>query len=387
MASKKFFFTLDLAGNQIRNQGTPVALADAANKGYVDNNLSTAVSTLEGTISALESTLTANLDSAKAQLEALIASTDATARNDIQGLINGLPPKKACAVISTGTITLSGLQTIDGYAVQAGDRVLVAGQGGDIDTPNAANGIYVAATGAWARASDLDSLDEMIPGMFVPVNQGTVYGDTQWFLLTDGIITPGTTPVRFDRYGAADAVVAGDGLQRDGHVLSVKSADATKLTVGATGVGVEPTFISYLLDLANSTNNLTTDRITGLLTFIRAVKLNEFTAPDGDVNLASQKLTNLAAPTDASDAATLGYVQSQVGNRFYSTLVGDGSAVEFTVTHGLSTKQVIVQLYNENSGATVDASVVRSTINNVVITFDGVTPAPGEFTVLITKVA
>ena len=387
MASKKFFFTLDLAGNQIKNQGTPQALADAANKGYVDDNLSTAVSTLEGTIDALESTLNANLASAVADLEALVASTDATARNDIQGIINGLPPKKACAAISTSTITLSGLQTIDGYALQAGDRVLVAGQGGDIVTPNAANGVYVAGSGAWVRAEDLDASDEMIAGMFVPVNQGTNYGDTQWFLVTDGIITPGTTAIRFDRYGAADAVVAGDGLERDGHTLSVKSADETKLTVTASGVGVEPTFISYLLDLANSTNNLDTDRINGLIEFIHAVKLNELSAPDGDVNLASNKLTNLAAPEDSSDAATLGYVQSQVGNRFFSALVGDGSAVVFTVTHGLGSKQVIVQLYNESTGATVDAAVVRSTVNAVQITFDGITPATDEFRVLITKVA
>jgi hypothetical protein len=387
MASKKFFFTLDLAGNQIKNQGVPQALADAANKGYVDDNLGTAVTTLEGTISALEASLAADLASAVSDLEALVSSTDAAARNDIQGIINGLPPKKACSTISVAPITLSGLQTIDGYAVQANNRVLVAGQGGDIETPHADNGIYVAAAGAWARADDLDAADEMIAGMFVPVNEGTNYGDTQWFLVTDGIITPGTTAIRFDRYGAADAVVAGDGLERDGHTLSVKSADEEQLTVTSAGVGIEPTFIAYLLDLANSTNNLETSRIIGLLAYIRAVKLNEFTAPDGDVNLASQKLTNLAAPTDASDAATLGYVQSQVGNRFFNTTIGDGAATTYTVAHGLSSKRVIVQIYNDTTGATVEANVTRTTLNDIEVVFDGVTPAANEFAVLVTKVA
>lgn len=387
MATKKFFFSLDLAGNLVKNQAAPVAISDGSNKGYVDDSIDTAVTTINGQLSALESALQADLASAVADLESLVATTDTNARTDIQGIINGLPPKKACNAISTTPITLSGVQTVDGVSLVAGNRVLVAGQGGDIDTPDVDNGVYVVAAGAWSRAEDLDSSDEVIPGMFVPVNQGTTYGDTQWFLLTDGIITPGTTALRFDRYGAADSVVAGDGLERDGHILNVVSADDEQLTVSASGVAVNPTFISYLLDLANSTNNLTTDRITGLLAFIHAVKLNELAAPDGEVSLSNQKLTNVASPEDSSDASTKGYVDTLVSGRNYSTRIGNGSDTVFTVTHNLGSKEVLVQLYSESSGATVDAAVVRTTNNAVQITFDGITPASNEFRVLIVKVA
>ena len=69
---------------------------------------------------------------------------------------------------TTAGITLSGLQTIDGVAVAANDRVLVKDQ-----TPPSANGIYQAATGAWARTSDADAGTELAAGSFVYVDEGT----------------------------------------------------------------------------------------------------------------------------------------------------------------------------------------------------------------------
>lgn len=383
MANKKFYFNLDLVNNKALNVATPTARTDGAPKGYVDDSLSTAVTDLEGQISSLTSASQASLDTAIDDLNAAILAAKNEVRTEIQGILNGLPPRQACKVISTSAITLSGTQTIDGVSLMVGDRVLVAGQGGSTSSAHINNGIYVVSAGAWTRAADADSSEETIPGMFVPVNEGSSYGDTQWFLLTDGVITPGTTPQRYDRYGASDAVVAGDGLERDGNVLSVKSADTDQLSVSASGVGVVPSFIAYLLDLANSTGNLATNRITGLLAYIRGVKLNEFAAPDGDVSLSGNKITNLAAPVDSTDAATKGYIDAKVGNRFYSTLIGNNSATSFTVTHSLDSKQVIVQVYSDATGATVEADVVRTTANAVSVSFDGVTPANDEFRVLV----
>ena len=60
--------------------------------------------------------------------------------------------KSACRVVATGNVTLSGLRTIDGVAVVAGDRVLVAGQ-----DEAAENGVYVAAAGTWTRAADVNT--------------------------------------------------------------------------------------------------------------------------------------------------------------------------------------------------------------------------------------
>jgi hypothetical protein len=58
--------------------------------------------------------------------------------------------KAPVRVATTGAnITLSGLQTIDGVALAAGNRVLVKDQ-----TDAITNGIYAANTGPWVRTSD-----------------------------------------------------------------------------------------------------------------------------------------------------------------------------------------------------------------------------------------
>jgi len=103
-------------------------------------------------------------------------------------------------VATTGNITLSGAQTIDGVSVVATNRVLVLAQ-----TNAAENGIYAVAAGAWSRTTDFDSSGEVVTGSYVPVMEG----DTQegaWVLVTQGTITPGTTPQvwRIFRYDDAE---------------------------------------------------------------------------------------------------------------------------------------------------------------------------------------
>jgi hypothetical protein len=57
---------------------------------------------------------------------------------------------------TTANITLSGLQTIDGYTLVAGDRVLVW-----VQDDLTANGIYLASAGAWTRAADAPDAESM----------------------------------------------------------------------------------------------------------------------------------------------------------------------------------------------------------------------------------
>jgi hypothetical protein len=94
---------------------------------------------------------------------------------EIIASLSGLTWLEACAVATTGAITLSGLQTIDGYTTLAGDRVLVTAQGSAI-----ANGIYVAAVGSWARASDAASGATLAASVAVAITNGTAYGASWW---------------------------------------------------------------------------------------------------------------------------------------------------------------------------------------------------------------
>ncbi|MDF3867224.1 phage tail protein [Pseudomonas denitrificans (nom. rej.)] len=110
----------------------------------------------------------------------------------IVSAMNRLDCKQSVRVATTASITLSGLQTLDGIALVAGDRVLVKNQSNAAD-----NGIYVAATNAWKRSTDADENSEVTPGLTVVVESGTSQADSIWQLVTDGAIVLGTTALTF----------------------------------------------------------------------------------------------------------------------------------------------------------------------------------------------
>jgi hypothetical protein len=100
-----------------------------------------------------------------------------------------LGTKTACRVVATGSITLSGTQTIDGVAVVAGDRVLCVGQ-----TSASQNGVYVVAAGAWSRAADtIATGDEWL------ISAGS-NSPSSWKVRTTGTITLGTTALSITRF-------------------------------------------------------------------------------------------------------------------------------------------------------------------------------------------
>jgi len=106
----------------------------------------------------------------------------------VAGGVTKIPVK--CA--TTATITLSGTQTIDTIAANAGDRVLVKDQ-----STGSQNGIYVVASGAWARAADFDVSADAVSGCIIPVQQGGANGLSIWHLTNTGTINLGTTALTF----------------------------------------------------------------------------------------------------------------------------------------------------------------------------------------------
>lgn len=110
----------------------------------------------------------------------------------IVSAMNKLDQKQSVRAATTANITLSGLQTLDGVALAAGDRVLVKNQSNAPD-----NGIYVAATGAWKRAGDADESAEVTPGLTVTVEEGTAQADSIWQLTSNAPISLGTTALLF----------------------------------------------------------------------------------------------------------------------------------------------------------------------------------------------
>ncbi|MCU7250326.1 phage tail protein [Pseudomonas koreensis] len=106
--------------------------------------------------------------------------------------LSKLDVKQSVRAATTTNVALVGLQTIDGVALVAGERVLVKNQAAAKD-----NGPYVVAVGAWARAKDADSNAKVTPNLTVAVESGATQADTIWQLVTDGPIVVGTTALTF----------------------------------------------------------------------------------------------------------------------------------------------------------------------------------------------
>jgi hypothetical protein len=139
---------------------------------------------------------------------------------------NGM--KGNVAVATTANITLSGLQTIDGYLTVAGDRVLVKNQ-----TAATENGIYEAASGAWTRSEDMDNSPtaEIVNGVLVPRVQNSSSGqDSQSFYIssvgtgTDGVHTIGVDDIDFDIYTTSTQLSAGSGIDIAANVINIDLA-------------------------------------------------------------------------------------------------------------------------------------------------------------------
>lgn len=168
-----------------------------------------------------------------------VSSGDAATKAYVDATANGLDVKASVRVATTANITLSGPQTIDGVSVIAGDRVLVKNQ-----STAANNGIYVAAAGAWARASDADANAEVTSGLFTFVTEGTVNGNTGWALTTDDPITLGTTALAFSQFSGPTNIAA-----------AIDNASETTTPVAANKFGL---VVSGVLTWLSWTNLLAT---------------------------------------------------------------------------------------------------------------------------------
>jgi phage-related tail fiber protein len=174
--------------------------------------------------------------------------TDAATKAYVDATKQGLDVKDSVRAATTANITLSGVQTIDGVSVVAGDRVLVKDQ-----TTASGNGIYVAAAGAWSRSTDADTSTKVTAGMFAFVTEGTVNGDSGWVLTTNDVITLNTTALAFTQFSGAGQIDAGTGLSKTGNTLNVGTASAARIVVNADNIdlatiGTPGTYHSVTVD-------------------------------------------------------------------------------------------------------------------------------------------
>lgn len=197
-------------------------------------------------------------NSLKAKLDLLLRSDDTLAdglvrlRNlhdevtAVMASVAGWQAREACDCASTGNLTLSGEQTIDGVATNL-SRALVKDQ-----TDASQNGIYITGAGVWTRASDCDSAAEL-GYAFTAVTGGTLNGGTAWVVTAAGsAITLGTTDITWAQFGSAGTISiarGGTGVQspKDWAApmrLPVRVVATANVTVSSPGATIDSIALS-----------------------------------------------------------------------------------------------------------------------------------------------
>lgn len=151
---------------------------------------------------------------------------DAATKYYVDSVAQGLDVKASVLAATTGNITLSGAQTIDGVSVVAGDRVLVKNQ-----SATSANGIYIVASGAWTRSADANTWTELVSA-YTFVEQGSTQADTGWVCTVNAGGTLGVDPVTWVQFSGAGTYAAGTGLTLSGNTFSITN---TAVTAGSYG--------------------------------------------------------------------------------------------------------------------------------------------------------
>jgi hypothetical protein len=276
------------------------------------------------------------------------SAQDAATKAYVDAARSGLDVKASVRVATTADITLSGTQTIDGISVIAGDRILVKDQ-----STSSANGIYDVAAGAWSRSSDADISAEVTTGLFTFVSEGTDNADSGWVLTTNDTITLGSTSLTFVQFSGAGQVTAGAGLTKTGNTIDVIGT-AGRITVNANDVDIASTYLGQ-------------SSITTLGTITTGVwNGTDIAVTDGGTG----------ASTAAGAKTNLGFMTR------YATTFGDGSAVDYTITHSLGTQDVHVSVYEVSSTIMVIPDMEVTGSNTLTLRF-AVAPTTNQYRVVV----
>jgi hypothetical protein len=285
----------------------------------------------------------------------------------------GLDVKQSVRVATTGAINLSSDlnngDTIDGVTLVTGDRVLVKNQG----TPSE-NGIYVAtATGAASRSSDANGTadtGELKSGTFTFVEEGTVNSDKGFVVSTNGTITVDTTGIAWTQFSGAGSFTSGDGLSQDGNTINV-NVTANRTAITADAIDIASTYVGQ-------------SSITTLGTITTGVwNGTDVAVADGGTGAgtAAGARTNLGIATSAGTSTTSTPALARIAKQACAaSAAGTSSTV---VTHLFNSTDVIVQIYEVSSGATVVGDVVRTNADTVTVTLLGTITA-GDYTIVVT---
>ena len=177
----------------------------------------------------------------------------------LQSYAAGISWKQPCVAATLTNITLSGLQTIDGHPVTAGNRVLVKNQGTASE-----NGIYLASSSTWTRSEDANTWDELICAISF-IEYGTQAGGA-WFCTAQDGGTINVTANYWSQFTTSATYSAGTGLTLTGTVFSITNTGVSAATYGSatTSPAIAVNAQGQITSATNTTITPAVGSITGL---------------------------------------------------------------------------------------------------------------------------
>ncbi len=162
--------------------------------------------------------------------------------------------KDAAVVATTANITLSGVQTIDGVLLLAGQRVLVKNQ-----TNATENGIYICRSSAWERADDFDAGGKL-GGATINVQKGSTQAEMTFKCTNDEPVDLGIDNITWVNAGGTTYVGTSNRVTVSGNTIDIAATYIGQTSITTVGTITSGTWngsqisASYLeLESANRT--------------------------------------------------------------------------------------------------------------------------------------
>jgi len=237
-----------------------------------------------------------------------VSGNDVVNKTYLDFFATGISWKQPVNCGTTANITLSGLQTIDGVTVVAGDRVLVKSQ-----TAPAQNGIYLASATAWSRAPDADTWDELISAICF-VESGSTLAGSAWYCTVQPGGTLGVTAVTWSNFSVAATYTAGTGLTLTDYVFSITNTGVTAAAYGSASKTLTATVNAQgqLTVLAATDIAIANTQVSGLGT-MSTQSASSVAITGGSINGTTIGATTAAAITGTTITANTQFTGAGTG--------------------------------------------------------------------------